>query len=199
MYGSDPPLSLIEKMLDHAASEYSDEVEAIFMLGDFIEHDFIIGEDGITKEHKFEVITAMWSNLTQLVSKKFPDVPVIIALGNNDNLENYIPPTESLWKQDMFSYLCKAWMEDIPANLAGKSDEEVLEMQTSFMAGGYYKYSLDSVKGLSNIVLNANYWSVNDREFVDPSQEAWDQLTWLEATLKANRDLPEEERDMFIL
>jgi len=65
----------------------------VFILGDFIQHDFNIDDKiGMTKELKYEIISAMWSNLTQMVSTNFPDTPIIAALGNNDNFENYIPP-----------------------------------------------------------------------------------------------------------
>ena len=103
-YGEDSPLDLIEKMVNDASDKYGEKVEAVLILGDYIQHNFDIGVDGTTKEGKFEIISAMWSNLTQLVMQKFPNVPIISAFGNNDNLKDYIPPgsIDPVWKSKVY-------------------------------------------------------------------------------------------------
>jgi hypothetical protein len=100
-------------------------------------------ETGFTKEYKFEVISNMWSNLTQLVSTKFPDRPIVIALGNNDNLVNYLPAgsVDPSWKQKMYSKLWEIFFENIPANLKGQPQADIDKMKSDFMAGGYFKYT----------------------------------------------------------
>jgi hypothetical protein len=46
---------LIEYVLDKAKSD-GDQIDAILVSGDFIEHDFKIGENGVTIDYRIEVI-----------------------------------------------------------------------------------------------------------------------------------------------
>ena len=54
-FSVDSPLELIEYVLDKAKSD-GDQIDSILVSGDFIEHDFKIGENGVTIDYRIEVI-----------------------------------------------------------------------------------------------------------------------------------------------
>jgi len=45
-------------------------------------------------------------------------------------------------------------------------------METTFKAGGYYRYTLVKNPKMAMLVINANYWSINDDHFQAPDEEA---------------------------
>ena len=83
----------METVLDKAA-ESADEYDAVIVSGDFIKHDFSIGNySEISLSHKNLTITSMFSNITKLISDKIPNKRIIPTFGNNDAYTDYLPPT----------------------------------------------------------------------------------------------------------
>lgn len=73
-YGKDPGIDLIERVVNKTKDFV--EPKAVFMLGDFILHNYEIDDDGkewqtpgLSFEFKFEVVKNMWGNLTQTVRR----------------------------------------------------------------------------------------------------------------------------------
>jgi hypothetical protein len=52
------------------------------------------------------------------VATRFPNIPILPTFGNNDNMNNYIPPFTSTEKAAFFNPLFKTWFEDVPATFA---------------------------------------------------------------------------------
>ena len=48
---------------------------------------------GLTEKQKFDQIKVMFQVVFDALKKRFPNVPIIPTFGNNDNMRNYMPPT----------------------------------------------------------------------------------------------------------
>jgi hypothetical protein len=99
----DSPLKLVTYVLDTAVERLG-PIDGVIITGDFVRHNFdycngIVGPqnntakcDNVSKDHKFSEIKAIWKNMTDLISSKFPGIPIIPTFGNNDNMVDYGPP-----------------------------------------------------------------------------------------------------------
>ena len=124
----------------------------------------------------------MHSNLTQFVAQKFPDIPILPVFGNNDFMKNYqipgcdvanIPvPTAA----DYFDALYKIWFEDIPSNLAGKTEAQISAIKDNFKHAGYYTYDFD--EKITIIGLNTIIWA-QANQCMNSGDEEWKEMNWL--------------------
>ena len=64
----------------------------------------------------------IWKNMTDLIVKKFPNIPIIPTFGNNDNMVDYGPPPTPLYSPTnnytQFPFLLDLWIQSIPTNKA---------------------------------------------------------------------------------
>jgi len=116
----DSPLKLVTYVLDQAVETLGD-IDGIIITGDFVRHNYYYCGgptkqdknstycDGVSKDHKFSEIKAIWKNMTDLIQSKFPKVPIIPTFGNNDNMDDYGPPLITEWSEannyTQFKYL----------------------------------------------------------------------------------------------
>ncbi len=90
--GSDANHFLLQKVLDGAKQELKESPDCILITGDFISHDFsnaYFSKNGLpnsltTTEKHNRFIDETFGYLALSVSRRFPGVPVIATLGNND-------------------------------------------------------------------------------------------------------------------
>jgi hypothetical protein len=71
--GLDSPLKLVTYVLDQAVATLGN-IDGVIITGDFVRHNFDYCDgtnaakcDGVTKEHKYEQIKAIWKNMTDLI------------------------------------------------------------------------------------------------------------------------------------
>lgn len=174
-------------------------MSGVIVTGDFICHSYKIGHNGVTAESKFNVITAMWKNITDMITSRFPDVPIMMTFGNNDGLYNYIPPggKDPEYKGQIMNFLWKTWFEDIPANTNSVAWQDLLKKKSNFMIGGYFDQDIgDNVKVIS---LNTILWNTHNPYFQGQLEPAWLMMNWLEDVLNANHQLDSGERRKIIL
>ena len=104
---TDSPLALITYVLDQVPKTIG-EIDGVIITGDFVRHDYYYCGpwkydnnsklcNGVTKDHKFSEIKAIWKNVTNLIQSKFPKVPIIPTFGNNDNMDDYGPPLHTVY------------------------------------------------------------------------------------------------------
>ncbi|MEO6632072.1 MAG: metallophosphoesterase [Mucilaginibacter sp.] len=178
--GFDSDYNLIKSAMDNTSATYPNP-DFIAITGDFLFHSYYNGTDTIPfkspqQERLLRFKTMAF--LAGLFNKKFPGVPVIPALGNNDTDNgDYVFPTNAF----LSAYL-KDW--NLVPSPTGKFKVDTSTIHT----GGYYKAQLGNqvflsinTTILSNSKNNVTYSSkVNaalfawlNKELSAPSQNVW--------------------------
>ncbi|KAL0223045.1 hypothetical protein P9112_002435 [Eukaryota sp. TZLM1-RC] len=160
--GCDIPYPLAKSCFD-AAKRFAPDPEFILVGGDLPSHDL----------PSADVSMNLVRNVTKEITTRFPHVPIISTIGNNDVYPGYTAP-------DLFE-LSKVWG---PAMKNEKAAEE-------FSRQGFYRFDLNNSK-LTFLVLSTNMYSpsykdsfsffssANYKSNVDP----FGQFQWLEKQLK---------------
>eukprot|EP00118_Oscarella_pearsei_P009979 m.59030 g.59030 ORF g.59030 m.59030 type:complete len:495 (+) comp34857_c0_seq2:111-1595(+) len=169
--GCDTPLALLNSAVK--AMEVVDEehtADFIVVTGDFSAHR-------LEGSHVLDAIQTVTKELREI----FPDTYVFPCLGNNDVPEDYYiptPPTNwyksllNLWRDFMVCPSC-VWR-------SGVQPISEVELEETFLVGGYYQASLSSK--LTLLVLNTVYYSTSvKQQYRTPlfEETAEMQLTWL--------------------
>ena len=152
-------------------SEEEPNPDFIIISGDFIH---IPGRSG-TDELSVKNILATIQTVTDLVSEKFPDVPILPCIGNHEYSPSKNWPDDK-WSQWLYQPLSKMWGKWLPQNS--------LEV---FSKHGYYTTVYDN--GLRVIALNTNYWAWDHQIMTFDATQAGVQFEWLERTLASARNL----------
>ncbi len=177
-YGKDTPYPLVKSTFD-AMRRVAPAPEIILFSGDFLAHDFREQFDKLARDksdaayRRFVEKTVRF--LARMFDARFPSVPVIPALGNNDSFcgDYGVAPGGEFLK--MFAGV---W-----ATLAARGEKPVSFLET-FSVGGYYGIANPALKGHRIVVLNANLFS---RKAVyctsDSEDHGGQELSWLDWTL----------------
>ena len=119
-YGCDPPMILVETMLD-AFVEHHGKQDVIILTGDFNAHHTAMNYAGTDDElenadQTFSILLAQHAGLTELLASKFPDTLVLPAFGNNDFEfhDNPIPDSVANFFND---YVYNLWFKLLPGNV----------------------------------------------------------------------------------
>jgi hypothetical protein len=177
-YGKDASYPLVKSALD-ALRRVTPPPDFILFSGDFLAHDF---RDGFNKYaldksdpayKRFIEKTIRF--LARMFDSRFPSVPVLPTLGNNDSdCGDYgVEPGGGFLK--MFAVV---WA---PLIARGGTPASFLE---TFPVGGYYNMLIPALKGHRIIVLNANFFSAKARNCGSDTEDAGaKELQWLDWTL----------------
>ncbi len=181
-YGKDAPYPLVKSAMD-ALRRVTPAPDFILFSGDFLAHDF---RDTFNKyaHDKSDVayksfIEKTIKFLARMFDTRFPSVPVLPTLGNNDSdCGDYgVEPGGGFLK--MFA---GAWA---PLIARGSTAASFLD---TFPVGGYYDMPIPSLKNHRIIVLNANLFSAKARNCgSDTEDAAARELQWLDWALYRSR------------
>ena len=146
----------------------------MLITGDFVLHGLSSNVLGITHWPEMKSIIKY---AIDTIQAKFPGVPILSNVGNNDLLYHYKPPT-SEEKAMYYGDLLQIWFADVEAN--ANDTENYLQVYETFREGGYYRWDLlEEVTILSFNSIYTNYKSSGD------DQEQYD---WLEDQLSSDPD-----------
>lgn len=181
-YGKDSPYLLVKSSLD-ALRRVNPPPDFILFSGDFLAHDFRDAFDKFAQD-KSDVAYKRFVEktirfLARMFDSRFPSVPVLPTLGNNDSdCGDYgVEPGGGFLK--MFAGV---WA---PLITRGGAPASFLE---TFPVGGYYNISIPALKDHRIIVLNANLFSAKARNCGPDTEDAGaKELQWLDWTLYQSR------------
>ncbi len=176
-YGRDAPYPLVKSTFD-ALRRVAPAPDFILFSGDFLAHDFreyfdkLARDKGDAAYRRFVEKSIRF--LARMFELRFPSVPVIPALGNNDSFcgDYGVAPGGEFLK--MFAAV---WAPLI----ARGTTASFLE---TFPVGGYYGIVNPALKGRRIISLNANLFSRKAYYCTeDPEDHGSQELSWLDWTL----------------
>lgn len=96
---------------------------------------------GLTDDHGSPKVLKAMSMVASEAHKVFPDIPIFLAIGNNDLPGHYILPNNSDWYKTVLSY----WAPLILCSHCPRSVEKpttMEELAKTFLEGGYYKVNI---------------------------------------------------------
>ena len=163
------PPSLFDSGLEMMSQEEA-KPDFIIISGDFIHIPFRnVDEQSVTN------ILATIQTVTDLVSTKFPGVPILPCIGNHEYSPSKTWP-DNRWSKWLYFPLFKMWKDWIPGN-----------SRQIFVEQGYYSavYNTSSTASLRVIALNTNYWSYYHYTIAFDNTQADLQWSWFERELAA--------------
>jgi hypothetical protein len=177
-YGKDVPYQLVMSALD-ALHQVSPHPDFILFSGDLLAHDF---RDAFVKRtndkddaayRRFVEKTVRF--LALMFDSRFPAVPIIPTLGNNDSdCGDYGVEVGG----EFLKMFALVWA---PLIIRDGSPDSFLE---TFPVGGYYKVSVPALKDHVIIVLNANLFSAKARKCCSENDDSGaKELLWLDWAL----------------
>jgi hypothetical protein len=92
------------------------------------------------------------ATVVNYIKTYFPDTPILPTIGNNDVEWHDQAPTKEA-KADFYGPLWQIWFANIQANKDIVADQDAYN---SWMAGGYFKYTMLNA-GLDIFTLNGMY------------------------------------------
>jgi 3',5'-cyclic AMP phosphodiesterase CpdA len=152
-YGCDTPALLMNTMLDHAQTI---DTDVVLMSGDYAAHG--ISAYRGQKEH-YELLKKTLTEVFSAVIQRFPDKPLIPAIGNNDPKWHNEFASDLTLASDYYNFLFKLWFTDHPVNSKYAKLEEI---RTTFLQGGYYRYEVSDTIFVS---LNSLYFDKDSSSF----------------------------------
>ena len=181
-YGKDAPYPLVKSALD-ALRRVTPTPDFILFSGDFLAHDFRAAFNKYAQDKSDIAYKRFIEKTTKFLARmfdaRFPSVPVLPTLGNNDSdCGDYgVEPGGGFLK--MFA---GAW-----APLIARDGTQASFLET-FPVGGYYDIPIPSLKGHRIIVLNANLFSAKASNCgSDTEDAAARELQWLDWALYRSR------------
>lgn len=175
--GCDSPVYLVENSFDAMRNVTTEEdVNFILITGDLSGHKMWTNYSG--PERVLDNIASVSGKIHSM----FPNIPIFPLIGNNDLPGHYILPNSSNdWYQRLLAY----W-EPLILCSGCPGYAKNLNLQKSFLEGGYYNASIAGGK-IALLVLNSLYWSFGVERSVEIDQKASQQLVWLESQLMLAR------------
>lgn len=127
-WGCDSPFELVETVYEEV--EKQDHLDLIIMSGDYAAHGLSAYPN--QKDH-YSKLKEVHTKLFEYTKKKFPNTPIVPAIGNNDpKWHNQFPLEEST---DYFEFLFDLWFASHPVQYPNLTD-----IRTTFLKGGFYWY-----------------------------------------------------------
>ena len=169
--GCDPSITMVDFMMQRFNEAFG-SVDVLLVTGDHIAHH---QSPHLGKEQPgdWAKIQANLEAASDLLRKNFPELLVLMNIGNNDGYHDQGPREEQ--KDEFYSYLYDLWFTQHPGNAEIKDS-----VKDTFMYAGYYRADISET--VSVLTLDNQYMDdVNDESVV--KNEAEDQLDWLEAQL----------------
>jgi Icc-related predicted phosphoesterase len=112
----DAPIKLVDAVLGDAKYYYDvagDKIDAVMIAGDFVVHGLSNSDPNFGNWPEMKrVIKAIIDS----VIAKFPGVPIIPSIGNNDVLNHYQAPKNQSQKELFYGDLFNIWFSNVPAN-----------------------------------------------------------------------------------
>jgi len=181
-YGRDAPYPLLKSALE-AMRDRDPAPDLILFGGDFLAHDFR-GQYDKYAHDKSDAAYRLFVEktirfLALMFDSRFPSVPIMPTLGNNDaDCGDYgVAPGGAFLK--MFA--------DVWAPLVARGGSPAPFLDT-FPVGGYYNVANPAIKGYRIIALNANLFSPKARNCgPDGDDHGTEELGWLDWNLYRTR------------
>ncbi len=161
-YGTDTPQVLLDTMLEDMHLSYHDQdvnenstnkIDVIMVTGDFVVHGLASKN---FSDNNWEKQKPIIQTTFQTIADKFPGVRIINAIGNNDAIHHYQAPNGTV-KTQFYGDLFDMWFTNYAPNTANLTKSQLHDIETTFKAGGYYRYDLNDE--VTVLVLNTNYMS----------------------------------------
>jgi len=179
-FGCDVPETLVRAAMQKMLNENPD-LDFLLIPGDFIGHGLTIDfkdDADITfkaSQARYERLKNTQVHVTALLNEYFPNVPVVMSLGNNDAKYHYQPPF-GLNEQGYYHLLFEEWFSQHPGN----QGLNLAEIKSTTAQGGWYRAEL--IPGeLTVLCFNSLQFNKKNQEV--SVEEKQDQLAWLEAQL----------------
>ena len=98
-YGKDPSASLLNLILEDLAQSYDkdDDIKAILISGDLVRHG--LSQKNMSASN-WDLQKPIIQSVIDAVNTRFPGVPIISNIGNNDAINHYQAPNGT--KKDIF-------------------------------------------------------------------------------------------------
>jgi len=143
-YGCDPNNHLIHLIVDKMAEEGPFDI--LLLNGDYDMHDVAIVPGSTTNQALIDLhFIKLWEVMTELfhhyLRKTFPDTIFLPTFGNNDVEYHYNYPTLSSDINTLYSFTGDLFFNQNP----DFSSTELLELDSTFMTGGYYVVKVDGI------------------------------------------------------
>jgi beta-galactosidase GanA len=90
------------------------------MTGDIVQHDLDAKELKISPQQKLALLQKLYREVLSIITKHFPDTPLVHAFGNNDQIDNYQTPKEStgMSPEEFFSAFYQTLFTEMPQTTA---------------------------------------------------------------------------------
>ena len=185
-YFCDPPMELIDVMLDEFVKAHGEQ-DVIFLTGDYTgQHMALDPEEWFGEkadegaEDTYPFLLAIHSKLVSILGDKFPRALIIPAFGNNDTMYHDNPiPLEDEYR--FFAYIYTQWFDLLPGNRDQLYDQRE-DIKETFMKGGYYRVDIND--RVSVLVLNSLFFAEERHpDWIDTGSRGADLFKWLEDQL----------------
>ena len=108
------------------------------MTGDFIGHYTNNKRKDPYDPQRYVTIMNVHQNLSNMVSKSFPNTLILPTFGNNDfDIDD--EPANDATKLEFYSRIFKMWFEEQPKNFKTLN---LTSIRPTFLKGGYYRVDL---------------------------------------------------------
>ena len=130
IYSKENPLALVEEVTDHALKNQQN-LSAVLLNGDFVKHKVALSPDQNATDQQmnqtWETIKSNMKITLDLMRRKFPELPILPVIGNNDVIVHDQMPCSAEWKERYFSELFELWF---PKNSVGVNRAKI---QSTFL------------------------------------------------------------------
>ena len=104
-YEEDPPASLLNLILDDLAQAYDkhDDINAVLITGDFVVHG--LAQKNLSASN-WTLQKPIIQSVINAINSRFPGVPIISNIGNNDVINHYQAPNgtnKDIFYRDLYS------------------------------------------------------------------------------------------------
>jgi len=167
-FGCDAPTLLVEQTLDHAQSVVASEtIDFILMTGDFVRH----GNELL--ENPLQLTREISETVLNMITTRFPGVPILVSVGNNDFTPDYYIDVEGPTDNNtMLELVTNAF------NTTFQTEEEV----SSFREGARYARNVSDT--LTIISINTIIYSVEHSPEQETIEDPFGQFRWLKTQLE---------------
>ena len=95
-------------LIEGDTESQTSDVDAILILGDYVMPRFNTNKD-LSLSYRWALMRELIGNITKTIEKKFPGVPILPVIGNNDNIFNYVAPNQVNLKIEVHDFLFETW------------------------------------------------------------------------------------------
>ena len=174
-YGCDPPMALLEVMLEEFNVRHGKQ-DVIIITGDLSSHHTAM-KYPMTDEDTYPLLLATHSGIASLLTQKFPDTIILPAFGNNDCKyhDNPAPIDE---QTEFYDFVYNLWFQLLPGNVDSFDSQQKEAIHESFLKGGYYRVDIND--SLSVLSMNTLYFDSLSDEEIDSHSVGDEQMVWLQ-------------------